>query len=357
MEVVNKNLGDYNTRWRQWVLKAKDLDADCTQDVPLVREDGKENNMLIFQVKQGHCAAPTPACSEGMIQNLALDNCKCEAMPAVTGKLVDLSKSTETAFAFQFGEVITVRQWAEADGMNKWTNPTSEAMLKEWLKCFTFDLNSKNGKAHYDSRFIQVELIAAVGDCRTEIVRTNRLDTTETQTLIAQVWPEKAPELKHKVFNLDVEPMVKDFEVEAGSTFFVQLEEFKHFPNGFAWAEPTVEFKCAKVISKNFGEYNSGYRVWMMEAKTDLCQEEIFLRRPEGWPATMGPKQVLINVNVVSKKCEKACEVGKKYTSPTSCDCIEVETKVPVGQLFVAHDIAVGATVRVMLDMKTPATS
>jgi len=81
VELVTTNLGNFNTKYAQWVFKALDMDRDCTQDVPLKRPgEEKSSFTVVMQVKQGHCAAPTPPCEKGFIQNLALTSCKCEAL-------------------------------------------------------------------------------------------------------------------------------------------------------------------------------------------------------------------------------------------------------------------------------------
>jgi hypothetical protein len=190
-------------------------------------------------------------------------------------------------------------------------------------------------------------------------VRESNDAVPETQTMIAQVWPEKAPDMKDKkAFYLDGEAaMPTHFEVTAGSTFYVVSDESKHFPNGFAWAEPTYAFKCVEVVSQNVGDYKSGWRVWEMKAKTELCKEEFFLKRPENWPADILPKQALINVNVIGNTCAAPCEIGQRYSSAVTCDCIDVVVKPVVGQLFEAHKFAAFAHVRVILDMNSADTS
>jgi hypothetical protein len=37
------------------------------------------------------------------------------------------------------------------------------------------------------------------------------------------------------------------------------------------------------VITKNHGEFNTGYRVWMLEAKSAVCEETITLIRTVWW--------------------------------------------------------------------------
>jgi hypothetical protein len=86
-ELVNENYGDFNTGYYQYLVKALTLDHDCSQDVTLVHSDGSGNeDWIIINVKQGKCV--DVSCPVGEIQNLALDNCFCEAI-TYEGVLVD----------------------------------------------------------------------------------------------------------------------------------------------------------------------------------------------------------------------------------------------------------------------------
>lgn len=95
----------------------------------------------------------------------------------------------------------------------------------------------------------------------------------------------------------------------------------------------------------------------MIEANPAVCEEEILLKRPEGWSVddpAMG-KQMLISLSVVPITCPALCEPGKMVASVTSCDCIDVVTEPAKGKLFMAHEYKVASVVRIMMDTKVPA--
>jgi len=129
----------------------------------------------------------------------------------------------------------------------------------------------------------------------------------------------------------------------------VTLSELEYAPNGFGWNEPTHTFGCVNVLSMNFGEYNTGYRAWMLEAKGEVCEETVPLERPDWWPDTTAMTAEL-KINVVAVTCAPPCEIGRKQSSATSCDCVAVDTEPYVGTLYQAQDVAVGSHVRVMLE-------
>jgi hypothetical protein len=79
------------------------------------------------------------------------------------------------------------------------------------------------------------------------------------------VWPEFAPTFEDGAvwFPLADTPL-PEIIVEAGSTFYVVLDERPYSPNGFGWEEPTHEFGCVNVLNTNFMNHKTGYRVWMV---------------------------------------------------------------------------------------------
>jgi hypothetical protein len=172
-----------------------------------------------------------------------------------------------------------------------------------------------------------------------------------TQTLTFTVWPDRQP-TEHPMTDLDEVPL-QEVNVEAGTVFYVKLEEIMYFPNGFAFEEPAMEdFSCVTVLSKNYGNFNTGYRVWMIEAKEEVCNEEVELRRPTWWSDaettdTLPPVKLIINVSPIT--CDQSCEPGLKRASATSCQCLAIETEPAQGELFMTHQIAHGATVRIWM--------
>jgi len=145
-----------------------------------------------------------------------------------------------------------------------------------------------------------------------------------------------------------------EISVPAGSTFYTVLKEHEYFPNGFAFEEPTVPFKCAKVLNKNFGGFNAGYKVWMIEANAEICEEKITLLRPSWWSGD--DKNVELSLKVHPTPCPKKCDIGMKRASDTSCECVKVKTEPVIGALYSAHEITVGSTTRVMMDFDEEVT-
>jgi hypothetical protein len=76
------------------------------------------------------------------------------------------------------------------------------------------------------------------------------------------VWPESTPDAGDKtLYDLDTN-MPSIIEVVAGTSFLTQISEIDSFPNGFAWAVPTVTSDCFSLIDTNVGSFNHGYSVW-----------------------------------------------------------------------------------------------
>jgi len=116
------------------------------------------------------------------------------------------------------------------------------------------------------------------------------------------VWPDREPETDGYTFiRLDDTPW-EPLTVEAGTQFLVIMKEKDNFPNGFAWMEPVHEFACATVVSKNYGEFNTGYQIWLLAAKGEVCTETVPLVRPAWW--TGEEMQAELTLNVVPISCE-----------------------------------------------------
>lgn len=69
-------------------------------------------------------------------------------------------------------------------------------------------------------------------------------------------------------------------DVTVGSTFLVVTVEVEQ---GFVWEEPAHEFGCVTVLEKNYGEFTTGYRIWLLEANREKCNEVVTLVRPSWW--------------------------------------------------------------------------
>jgi hypothetical protein len=94
VEVISTNYGDFNTGFAQWVVKAKNADTDCTEDVVLTRKDGSGEDVLTLNVQRGHF--PPITCDEGItIVNLDFTmatQCTCVPMHPHEEILIDFSK-------------------------------------------------------------------------------------------------------------------------------------------------------------------------------------------------------------------------------------------------------------------------
>jgi len=125
-----------------------------------------------------------------------------------------------------------------------------------------------------------------------------------------------------------------------------------HFPNGFAWQEPEHEFACVTVMTKNFGDFKTGWRVWMLEAKGEVCEESVPLVRADWW--TGDEMTATIEINVTPVTCTTVCEIGKRQASATSCNCIPVETLPVFGVLYQSHEAAANDHIRVWMKKDDP---
>jgi hypothetical protein len=147
-----------------------------------------------------------------------------------------------------------------------------------------------------------------------------------------KIWPTAAPDMSaYTVFDIDATPL-PEISVTAGTTFLVSLNEMANEGKGFGWDEPVYTYTCVNVLDSNWGSYNTGYRVWMLEAKGEECEEVVPLVRPTWW--TAGEMTGSLNVKVTPVPCDSPCEIGRKRASATSCECIPVETIVAVGTLY-----------------------
>jgi len=156
-------------------------------------------------------------------------------------------------------------------------------------------------------------------------------DDTITETWTFTVWPELPPTVDGQFIPLDA-AVIPEIHVQAGETFYVWLDEKQYFPNGFGWMEPTHEFACVKVLNTNYGDYNRGYRVWLVEANRAVCQETVPLTRPAWWTEEPKTGEIKIFVNPIT--CPSVCEIGKRQATATSCDCVPIETEPVHGILF-----------------------
>jgi hypothetical protein len=176
VKVVNENFGDFSTGFEQWLIQAKNLPEDCSQDIVLTHTDDSVNSDTIkITVKKGHCAYAE--CPAGEIQNIDITSanaCACEPL-VHEGFLIDAGSVPHPGFKFAFEKeaMFTLREWAVSEGQFEWSLP-SEAELQAF-KCFTY------GSKLEDSRYRQVVFTAITPDCVETITRTNLVDDTITE--------------------------------------------------------------------------------------------------------------------------------------------------------------------------------
>jgi hypothetical protein len=104
VEVISTNYGDFETGFTQWVVKAKNTDAWCTDTVQLQRKDGSGIDTIMLNVNRGYC--PDVQCADLTIQNLdvkSLTACECEPLKAPEGDLYDSVANPQFAFHFVKG--------------------------------------------------------------------------------------------------------------------------------------------------------------------------------------------------------------------------------------------------------------
>jgi hypothetical protein len=171
VDIVDKDFGKYVTGFNQWVVKAKNTDQNCEEKVVLKTKDGKGENVITVNVKRGFCPKPATACAKDTIQNLDIDNCKCEPLAPGAGKVYDVSTLKPTnppnGYTFYFGneEEFTLREWALSTGGYEWSLPKDHS----WAKCL-----QPVGDGSYDDkwgRYRQVMYKASVANCKDTLVR------------------------------------------------------------------------------------------------------------------------------------------------------------------------------------------
>jgi hypothetical protein len=103
------------------------------------------------------------------------------------------------------------------------------------------------------------------------------------------VWPNVELPVDGTLILLEVDETtgaLPSIDVNSGALITTRSSSIEHFPNGFPWVEPAQTFDCINVLNANFGNLNTGYRQWLIQAKTVLeeCTETITVQRPEWWP-------------------------------------------------------------------------
>jgi hypothetical protein len=162
-------------------------------------------------------------------------------------------------WAFHKQEKFTMREWANAAGEYDWALLSDEEL--QAITCLT------HSAAIDDGRYRQVTFEATTPDCVQPIVRKWATDDTVTETWTFTVWPIIEPPIEGSLVMLVVDEttgVLPYTEINSGSKFTVRLSEKEDFPNGFPWVEPTDPFDCVDVVSTNFGNFNTGFRQWLI---------------------------------------------------------------------------------------------
>jgi hypothetical protein len=93
-------------------------------------------------------------------------------------------------------------------------------------------------------------------------------DDTITENWTFTVWPNIEPHVDGSLVLLEVDDngLLPYKEINAGAFFTTRTSEKEHFPNGFPWVDPAADtvFTCITVKNTNFGNFNSGYRQWLI---------------------------------------------------------------------------------------------
>jgi hypothetical protein len=206
------------------------------------------------------------------------------------------------------------------------------------------------GETFDDGRYRQISFKAITVECKYELVRhavgpNGEIDETVKKTYKFSVRPDRVPDYGgHPVFNIDVDPLPLAV-VEVGKTFLVETVQSD---TGFLWEEPVGhDFGCVTVINTNYGEFTTGYRIWMLEANREKCNEVVTLARPGWWSGD--DKTSDLKIEVIATACDSPCTIGQMRASDTSCQCVTVPTEPTFGNLYQAHEVAVGSTIRVWM--------
>lgn len=254
--------------------------------------------------------------------------------------LIDTKLNNNEEFVFSISAEFTLREWIDENtGSYKWSLPSKDSIL-----CF-----EQIGETFDDGRYRQISFKAITVECKYELTRYLVTSTGETDPNVSKIMkfsvrPDRVPDYgDNLVFNIDATPMAH-VTVEVGKTFLVETVQSD---NGFLWEEPVHNFACVKVINKNFGEFTTGYRIWMLEANREKCNEVVTLARPEWWSGE--EKTGDLHINVIATACETPCAIGQTRASDTSCQCVTVQTEETFGNLLQLHEFAVGSVNRIWM--------
>lgn len=181
------------------MFEALNSDMPCEEPFKIERSDAaKTVETIQLKVQRGSC--PPAQCKEDELQNLDLVSttaCACEPLPTPKGELIDFRTEKKREFAYDFGAKVTLRVFMEADGQWMWKLPNEEpdfmTALAMQLPCWKIDPQDPN---MMDTRYVQLELTAVMGNCKSEIEFSLRDPDAgdEKLNLVVAVWPEKGPE-------------------------------------------------------------------------------------------------------------------------------------------------------------------
>jgi hypothetical protein len=207
----------------------------CTETVELKRTDGGVSQWININVQRGSCSVDQEPCAEGFILNTDFTSsvaCSCDLLQLPIGTLIDTGADPHPGYKFGFEKLaaFTLREWPNAAGEYDWSLPDWTLPSSDVFQCF------KHIHTKYDSRYRQVSFEAETPNCVDTIVRTSMADNSITEHWQFKVWPESPPTFEDGAvwFPIDATPL-PEVVVQAGSTFYIVLNERPYSPNGFAW--------------------------------------------------------------------------------------------------------------------------
>lgn len=100
------------------------------------------------------------------------------------------------------------------------------------------------------------------------------IDQSREQNFSVTVWPVAQPEANGTLYDLD--GGARDFYAPGQSFFTVRVSEFAT-ETGFQFDEPNHEWECVDLLDTNWGNFTTGYRQWLFQAKDDqlTCNETV----------------------------------------------------------------------------------
>jgi len=254
--LMNSNLGDFNTLYKQFWFQARDSTDNCASTITVTRLADSVDETFSVSVRRGSCEVT--ACADGEIRNLDLDSCVCESLQTASGTVIDSIASPDTdMFRSDKGEIFTIREWATSLDTFEWSAPDATS-----LSCITEVADS----AFVDqwNRYRQVAFETTTDDCRTSIILTNVDTTIADKNFNVVVWPIREPESQGTLQILDGYDLSVTINLEPEEFITFRIDE-RATDSDFYWFTPSMSmnFECVDLINNNFGDFTTGYSQWL----------------------------------------------------------------------------------------------